>query len=123
MADKKVFKKRKKRATPKADKMNALERDLMALIDPNNAVELEKVTRYLNLVDIFDKLDRTIREKGVMIKTINASQEFYKTNPAISEKVKINAALIKLDLFFDRKREEYMTKQAKSDNVDVDDFV
>jgi len=41
-----------------------------------------------------------------MIKVVNGNQEFLKPNPAISEKVKINTALIKLDEFFEEKRAE-----------------
>lgn len=58
-----------------------------------------------------------------MVLTVNGSQEFYKANPAISEKVKVNAALIKLDSFFDKKREVYEAKKAKSNDIDMDDFV
>jgi hypothetical protein len=35
----------------------------------------------------------------------------------------VNASLIKLDSFFDKKREELVAKQAKSNDIDEDDFV
>lgn len=110
------------RKTKKQLKLEALEKDLMVLIDANNAIELEKVARYVNLVSIFDDLDKSIKDKGAIVLTVNGSQEFYKANPAISEKVKVNAALIKLDSFFDKKHEEYETKKAKSNDIDMDDF-
>lgn len=111
------------RKTKKQLKLEALEKDLMVLINTESAIELEKVARYVNLVSIFDDLDKSIKEKGAMVLTVNGSQEFYKANPAISEKVKVNAALIKLDSFFDKKREEYETKKAKSNDIDMGDFV
>jgi len=48
---------------------------------------------------------------------------FLKENPAVTSKTKVNASLIKLDSFFDKKREELVAKQAKSNDIDEDDFV
>lgn len=109
--------------TKKQQKMKELEAELRSLIDENNAIEVEKVDRYLNLVGIFYELDKSIRKEGVMVLTKNASQTFLKENPAVTSKTKVNASLIKLDSFFDKKREELVAKQAKSNDIDEDDFV
>ncbi|EIA21414.1 P27 family phage terminase small subunit [Listeria fleischmannii] len=76
--------------------INRIKKELLKKIDADNAVQLEKVDRYLNLLSIFYQLDDSITEKGVMVETINASQVFLKPNPAIAEKNKVNTSLIAL---------------------------
>ncbi len=83
-----------------------LEIELLGLINEKSASEIEKVERYCSLVRISRNLDKSISKDGTMIKVVNGNQEFLKPNPAISEKVKINTALIKLDEFFEEKRAE-----------------
>lgn len=51
--------------TKKQQKMKELEAELRSLIDENNAIEVEKVDRYLNLVGIFYELDKSIKKEGV----------------------------------------------------------
>lgn len=70
--------------------------ELFKRIDKKDSIKVEKVERYLNLINLFYKLDESIEEYGVMMTTINGSQEFTKPNPAISEKNKINSSLIAL---------------------------
>ena len=108
--------------TKKQIKMKKLKRELRLLIDEDNEIEVEKVDRYLNLVSIFYDLDKSIKDKGVMVETVNANQTFLKENPAVTAKTKVNASLLKLDVFFDKKREEYEAKMAKSNEIDEEDF-
>lgn len=108
--------------TKKQIKMEKLKRELGLLIDEDNEIEVEKVDRYLNLVSIFYDLDKSIKDKGVMVETVNANQTFLKENPAVTAKTKVNASLLKLDVFFDKKREEYEAKIAKSNEIDEEDF-
>ncbi|HCD5889879.1 TPA: P27 family phage terminase small subunit [Staphylococcus aureus] len=61
----------------------------------------EKIERYINLLNIFYNLDKSIEENGVMLVTINATQEFTKVNPAIAEKNKINTQLLNIEKSFD----------------------
>ncbi|MFW5437108.1 P27 family phage terminase small subunit [Paenibacillus apiarius] len=77
-------------------KIKALKNELLKRIDKKSKVQLEKVDRYINLVEIYYSLDDAIRDYGIMITTINGSQEFTKPNPAIAEKNKINSSLIAL---------------------------
>ncbi|QIW51214.1 P27 family phage terminase small subunit [Lactococcus raffinolactis] len=83
-----------------------LELELSKLIDKNSASDIEIMRRYLSLVDTYKKLDKSIEKNGVMISVKNGKQTFLKANPAVSEKVKVNAALIKLGEFFEKKRSE-----------------
>lgn len=95
-------------------KKSNLEIELLGIINENSASEIEKVERYCSLVRISRNLDKSISSDGTMIRVMNGNQEFLKPNPAIAEKVKINAALIKLDEFFEGKRVQ------KAGNGDVD---
>lgn len=88
-----------------------LELELSKLIDKNSASDVEIMRRYLSLVDTYKKLDKSIEKNGVMISVKNGKQKFLKANPAVSEKVKVNAALIKLGEFFEKKRLEKTTKK------------
>lgn len=83
-----------------------LELELSKQIDKNSASDIEIMRRYLSLVDTYKKLDKSIEKNGVMISVKNGKQTFLKANPAVSEKVKVNAALIKLGEFFEKKRSE-----------------
>ncbi|MEF2965045.1 P27 family phage terminase small subunit [Paenibacillus sp. M1] len=76
--------------------VKALREELLGRVDPKSKIQLEKVERYVNLVEIYYQLDKAIKDHGIMITTINGSQEFTKPNPAIAEKNKINTSLIAL---------------------------
>ena len=86
--------------------LNRLKKQLMAKIDKDDNLQVEKVNRYLNLVQLFYELDAIIKEKGVMIETINATQKFLKSNPAIVEKAKINTQILSIERSFDFKCDE-----------------
>lgn len=70
--------------------------ELMEKIDSTSDIAVEKVERYINLLEIYYKLDESVLELGTMITTENGSQKFTKPNPAIAEKNKINSSLIAL---------------------------
>ncbi|MDO7795617.1 P27 family phage terminase small subunit [Lactiplantibacillus plantarum] len=72
----------------------------MQRIDRKSAVEKEKVDRYISLLDAFYKLDEAIIANGVMVKIENGKQTYWKANPAVSEKNRINSALITLEKDF-----------------------
>lgn len=69
---------------------------LMSQIDSNDHLEVEKVERYIDLVKLYRKMNKSITKFGPMIEIENGSQKFVKPNPAISEKVKLSRALIAL---------------------------
>ena len=82
-----------------------LYQELLSLIDINRASEMEKVQRYCSLAATFEKLGEDIEKEGAVIYVPSGDSMVKKTNPAIAEQVRVNAALIKLDEFFDKKRE------------------
>ncbi len=73
---------------------------LLEKIEQDNPVQIEKVERYMNLLNIFYKLDKDIKTHGTMVETKNASQSFLKPNPAVAEKNKINASLLAIEKSF-----------------------
>lgn len=79
---------------------------LLKNIEQDNPVEVEKVTRYLNLLDIYYQLDKDIEEHGTLVETKNASQVFLKQNPAVAEKNKINSSLLAIEKSFDFEKVE-----------------
>ncbi|MFR0819649.1 helix-turn-helix domain-containing protein [Lactococcus lactis] len=79
--------------------------ELLSLIDKSKASELEKVHRYCGLASTFEKLGEDISEEGAVIYVPSGDYMIKKTNPAISEQVRVNAALIKLDEWFELKRQ------------------
>ena len=78
--------------------------ELITLIDETKASELEKVQRYCSLAATFEKLGADILEEGAVIYVPSGDYMVKKTNPAIVEQVRVNAALIKLNEFFEEKR-------------------
>lgn len=99
-------------------RLKKIKAELLKRIDKTSRVMTEKVDRYINLVEIYYRLDEAIMEHGIMITTINGSQEFTKPNPAIAEKNKINSSLIALgkDLGLD---EPLKTKGSVDDKSDL----
>lgn len=79
--------------------------ELFSLIDKSKVSELEKVHRYCGLAATFEKLGEDISEEGAVIYVPSGDYMIKKTNPAISEQVRVNAALIKLDEWFELKRQ------------------
>ncbi|AXQ79434.1 hypothetical protein DDV21_010270 [Streptococcus chenjunshii] len=82
-----------------------LKKELLSKIDQSSQVQLEKVERYLNLVELFYELDEYIQSEGPLVLTVNGSQRFLKTNPALQEKGKINTQILALERSFDFKVE------------------
>lgn len=102
-------------------KQSELKKQLMNQVDVNDQMELEKVERYLDLVKIYRRLNKDIRKFGVMIEVKNGSQEFIKPNPAITEKMKINRALIALgkDLSLDESSKIITSNEDDYDESDL----
>lgn len=99
-----------------AVKVKKLKKQLMEKIDQTDLVQVEKVERYINLIELFNSLDGDIKKHGTMIEVVNGSQQFNKPNPAIAEKVKISSSLLSIEkaFEFDIKKE---TQHSASDLV------
>lgn len=76
-----------------------------------DAVELEKVRRYMNLVRQYYALQQEIDELGLIVETRNASQTFFKENPAIGTQLKISAQLLAIEKSFSFTVENSPVKQ------------
>ncbi|PEJ48226.1 terminase [Bacillus sp. AFS002410] len=80
-----------------AVKVSDLEKQLMLRIDENDLMEVDKVKRYIAIIRQIRKLQTAINKDGVIMTTINANQEFAKSNPAINELNKLTKTLISLE--------------------------
>lgn len=102
------------------EKINdSLFQELISLIDEDKASEVEKVHRYCGLAATFEKLGADIIEEGAVVYVPSGDNMIKKTNPAIAEQVRVNAALIKLDEFFEERR---ATKPKKTTGTDWSKF-
>lgn len=73
---------------------------LMSRIDTSNPVEVEKVGRYLKNIEIYRRMERTVKKEGVSITVKNGSQEFVKSHPLLNEMNKVNTAIINIEKTF-----------------------
>lgn len=73
---------------------------LMSRIDQTNPVEVEKVGRYLKHIEIYRRMDRTIKKEGVSVTTKNGSQTFIKAHPLLREMNRVNSAIINIEQSF-----------------------
>ncbi|MGX0037010.1 terminase small subunit-like protein [Staphylococcus auricularis] len=79
---------------------NELRNYLESQLDMDNQVNVEKVDRYIQLVEVFRELRKAIDEHGYIVKTENASQTFLKPNPALSELNKVSNSINALEKSF-----------------------
>lgn len=82
-----------------------LEKQLLSKVgrfskNKKDAVELEKVNRYINLVRQYYELQEEIDAHGIIVQTRNASQTFTKENPALVAQIKISAQLLAIEKSF-----------------------
>lgn len=78
-----------------------IQKQLMEKIDVNDLVQVEKVERYINLVDSFRRINKIIEKEGESVTTENGAQRFTKAHPLIGERNKINASLLNIEKSFD----------------------
>ena len=81
-------------------KATDIKKELLSKVNQKDAVQVEKVERYMNLLEIYYSLDESIKADGTMVVTENGAQRFIKPNPAISEKNKISGSLLALEKSF-----------------------
>ncbi|TYR75575.1 P27 family phage terminase small subunit [Rossellomorea vietnamensis] len=77
-----------------------LKEQLMSRIDEEDLVQVEKVERYIGLVESFRRVSKTIEKEGESIVTENGAQRFTKAHPLIGERNKINASLLNIEKSF-----------------------
>lgn len=93
-------------------KIAELKKQLLERIDTNDLVQVEKVERYIELVESFYRINKIIEEEGESVTTINGSQRFTKAHPLISERNKINASLLSIEKSFGFDNEKEPTYSA-----------
>lgn len=83
-----------------AIKTSEIKKELMGRINKDSAMEVEKVQRYCDFVDVLRELQKKLKEQGVISVTKNGSQEFTKAHPALNEINKINSQLLNIEKSF-----------------------
>lgn len=73
---------------------------LLERIDITSPVEVEKVGRYLKHIEIYRRMERTVRKEGVSVLTENGSQTFLKSHPLLNEMNKINSSIMNIEKSF-----------------------
>lgn len=73
---------------------------LFSRIDTTNPVEVEKVGRYLKHIEIYRRMERTVKKEGVSISVVNASQTFLKSHPLLNEMNKVNSSIMNIEKTF-----------------------
>jgi len=73
---------------------------LMSRIDTSNPVEVEKVGRYLKHIEMYRRMERTVKKEGVSVMTTNASQTFVKSHPLLNEMNKVNSSIMNIERTF-----------------------
>ncbi|MBM7605994.1 phage terminase small subunit [Metabacillus crassostreae] len=73
---------------------------LMSRIDTTSPVEVEKVGRYLKHIEIYRRMERTVKKEGVSVSIKNASQSFVKSHPLLNEMNKVNSSIMSIEKTF-----------------------
>lgn len=77
-----------------------LKKYLLSRIDQTDLVQLEKVDRYVNFIDLINQFTQQIKEEGGTQLTENANQKFVKPHPLIAEVNKLNAQVLSIEKSF-----------------------
>lgn len=80
--------------------INSIKDYLMSRVDNSNPVEVEKVGRYLKHIEMYRRMERTVKEEGVSITVENASQRFVKSHPLLNEMNKVNSSIMNIERTF-----------------------
>jgi len=73
---------------------------LKSRIDTSNPVEMEKVGRYLKHIEMYRRMEKTVRKEGVSVTTENGSQSFVKSHPLLNEMNRVNSSIMNIEKTF-----------------------
>ncbi|WP_112181386.1 P27 family phage terminase small subunit [Paraliobacillus zengyii] len=73
---------------------------LLSRVDTDSPVEVEKVGRYLKHIEIYRRMERTIKKEGVSITVKNGSQTYVKSHPLLTEMNKVNTSIMNIERTF-----------------------
>ncbi|MRX70855.1 terminase [Bacillus lacus] len=77
--------------------LEQLKEQLMARIDTDDLLEVDKVNRYIKLRELDLACSEAIDKDGATIVIENGSQRFIKAHPSMNEKSKLNSQMIALE--------------------------
>lgn len=80
--------------------LNNIKDYLMSRIDTKNPVEVEKVGRYLKHIEIYRRMERTVKKEGVSTIVENGSQSFVKAHPLLNEMNRVNSSIMNIEKTF-----------------------
>lgn len=80
--------------------LNNIKDYLMSRIDTKNPVEVEKVGRYLKHIEIYRRMERTVKKEGVSTIVENGSQTFVKSHPLLNEMNRVNSSIMNIEKTF-----------------------
>ena len=72
----------------------------MSKIDTSNPVEVEKVGRYLKHIEMYRRMERTVKKEGVSITIENGNQSYVKSHPLLGEMKKTNDSIMNIERTF-----------------------
>nr|WP_208379590.1 P27 family phage terminase small subunit [Alkalibacillus almallahensis] len=72
----------------------------MSKVDTTDPIEVEKVGRYLRNIEMYRRMERTVKEEGVSVTVENGNQSYIKSHPLLAEMNKVNAAIINIEKTF-----------------------
>lgn len=92
--------------------INNIKDYLMSKIDTANPVEVEKVGRYLKHIEIYRRMERTVKKEGVSVVVENGSQSFVKSHPLLNEMNRVNSSIMNIEKTFNfiENKEDSKTK-------------
>lgn len=74
--------------------LEKIKEQMMSRIDTGDYLEVEKVQRYIGLVQSYRDIEATIIEEGYSVETVNVTQRFIKPHPLLNDKNKVNTSII-----------------------------
>lgn len=80
--------------------LNNIKDYLMSQIDTTNPVEVEKVGRYLKHIEMYRRMERTVKKEGVSTIVENGSQSFVKAHPLLNEMNRVNSSIMNIEKTF-----------------------
>src|SRR5690625_479706 len=90
---------------------------LLSRIDTSNPVEVEKVGRYLKHIEMYRRMEKTVKKEGVSVTTENGSQTFVKSHPLLNEMNKINSSIMNIERTFNFTNENEGPKKFSAEDL------
>jgi len=80
--------------------LNNIKEYLFSKIDATNPVEVEKVGRYLKHIEMYRRMEQTVKKEGVSTIVENGSQTFVKAHPLLNEMNRVNSSIMNIEKTF-----------------------